>query len=311
MKHTNRALSRGSILLLSTATSLFILIAGVQGEESESRHFTAKQIFDYDSVVLFNTDLQRDGWDRLNLSIDGRYRLPKGEPDRLAVVTAPLAGETVTALRFNVPRAPNTYRSEVSLPSENGFNERWYGVSLLVPKDWEIDSNPGADIVIQWHAVPGNSRPTYPNLAIAIQDSNWWVKQSFGSPQKGPTRSKLKLEKPLRRGEWISWIINAKWSPTDEGRIRIWKSGELVADLVGPNTYGTIGKDYTPYLKTGIYHPEWNLKTEERRNRYNAEKSPVAGKEIYISNLVVARADATYEQLADLVAPENREQIDR
>lgn len=106
-------------------------------------------------------------------------------------MAVPGLSEGKKAARFTVPRVANSYRSEISLPSENGFNERWYGVSLFVPKDWKIDPNPAAEIVIQWHAVPGNSKPTHPNMAIAIQNSHWLVRQSFGSPQEGVERKKL------------------------------------------------------------------------------------------------------------------------
>lgn len=264
------------------------------GEEAQ-RHFTARQVFDYRNPILFRSDFATTGFDKLNLSEDGRYRLQKPDPKRLCVVAAPTLEEGNKAARFTVPRAADSYRSEVSLPSENGFKERWYGISLLVPKNWKLDPNKGADIVIQWHAVPGNSKPTHPNLAIAIQNSNWLVRQSSGSPQDVVDRKKTQLTGSLEPGAWVSWVIHARWSPDDDGRLRIWKDGEAALDFAGPNVYGTIGKEYTPYLKTGIYHPEWNLKSEQHKKRFLAEIPGVKKKEIFVSSVVVGSDEATFD----------------
>ena len=129
---------------------------------------------------------------------------------------------------------------------------------MLVPHDWTYDPAKGADIVMQWHAVPGNWKATYPNLAISIQDTNWFVQQNYGSAQTKPKRTRTKLDPGVQRGMWVAWVIHAKWSPGEAGLLQIWKDGKLVLERKGPNVYSTIGVEYTPYLKTGIYHPEWH-----------------------------------------------------
>ncbi len=282
----------------------FLLANGIAstgfGEEG-TRHFSARQVFDYESPILFESNFAKSGFDKWNISEDGRYRLPKSNPARLEIADAPALDGSLKAVRFRVPKAPNSYRSEISLPSEKGFNERWYGISLFVPDDWTYDPNKGADIVIQWHAVPGNWKPTYPNLVIAIQDSSWFIRQSFGSPQKGPVRKSARLKAPVAPGCWVSWIICAKWSPDADGRIRVWRDGESVFDVEGPNAYGTIGKDYTPYLKTGIYHPEWNLKSDSHKKRFEEEIAGVTEKEIYVSKVIVGSGKATYEGVFQLL----------
>lgn len=277
------------------AAILSLYASGSVADQEEQRHFSARQAFDYTSPILFKSDFANSEFDKLNLSRDSSYRQPKPVPGRLGIVAAPLLPDGTKAARFTVPRAANSYRSEISLPSENEFNERWYGISLFVPEEWVIDPNKGADIVIQWHAVPGNSKPTHPNVAIAIQESNWELRQSFGSPQKGVDRKKTVMADSLKPGAWVSWVVHAKWSPDETGRLRFWKDGEMVLDSTGPNVYGTIGKEYTPYLKTGIYHPEWNMKTEKHKERFLAETPGVEKKEIYISDVVVGSAIATFD----------------
>ena len=54
---------------------------------------------------------------------------------------------------------------------------------------------------------------------------------------------------------------------------------------------------YPPYLKTGIYHPEWQIEPEGGRERFETELKPVKKKEIYVSKVVVGGADATYESM--------------
>ena len=93
-------------------------------------------------------------------------------------------------------------------------------------------------------------------------------------------------------------MIHAKWSPHEDGLLRVWKDGKLVADLKGPNTYGTIGVEYTPYLKTGIYRPEWNVEKPGARERFEAEKPASTPKVVYVTDLKVGDARATYQDIA-------------
>lgn len=286
-------------LLLGCLPGLFATMAF--GAEKRERHFSAGQVFNYKEPILFESDFRTQGLDKWNLSEDDRYRLPKTDPARLQITNVPAMDAGTKAVRFFVPRAPNSFRAEISLPSERGFNERWYGVLMYIPAEWEFDPNKGADIVIQWHAVRGNWRPTHPNLIIAIQGSNWHVRQHFGSPQKAPKRKFFRLEDPLRPGAWVSWVVHTRWSPGDDGFVRVWKGGNVVLDQKGPNVYGTIGTEYTPYLKTGIYHPEWYLNSAARKKRYAAEIPGITNKEIYVAKVVVGNDSATYGMIAPLV----------
>ena len=62
-----------------------------------------------------------------------------------------------------------------------------------------------------------------------------------------------------------------------------------------PNVYGTIGLDFTPYLKTGVYHPEWNLSDERKTEAFAAEENAVTRKRIYVSELLVGDDSANFE----------------
>jgi hypothetical protein len=275
------------------------------GAEPAPRALKAKDVFDLSRPVIFSDDFSKGTLDRWNFSEDDRYRLPAPDPKRIAVVDAPgMPGRK--AVRMTVPRAPNSFRAEISLPHEQGFQERWYGARFFIPEAWEFDPNHGNDLVIQWHGIPGNFRATYPNLEISIGNDRWFIRQSFGSPQTKPTRTNTKLDDPVVRGRWVSWVVHAKWSPGEDGSMKIWKDGAVVFERQGPNVYGTIGVDYTPYLKTGIYRPEWNLNHERKKSAFGQEKPVIARKEILVTDLKVGRGDAGYEGVAPPPLPDRK-----
>jgi hypothetical protein len=233
-----------------------------------TRPFRAKDVFDGRQAITFQDDFRSGQFGRWNFSEDDRYRLLQETPERIQIVDAPGLGADRKAVRFSVPRAPNSFRAEISLPHENGFQERWYGGRVLIPHDWVFDPNRGEDIVLQWHA------------------------------QTGPTRTNLKLEGPVQRGTWATWVIHAKWSPGPDGVLRIWKDGTLVADRKGPNVYSTIGVEYTPYLKTGIYHPAWHTDTAEKRAIFDRENPVATTKVVYVTDIKIGDARASYDTVA-------------
>ena len=293
--------------LRSIRCSFAVLVIGLLAGASQAeppapatlppRAHKAKDVFDSSRPLIFSDDFSSGSLDRWNFSEDDRYRLPAVDPKRITVVDAPLLPGR-KAVRTTVPRSPNSFRAEISLPHEPGFNERWYGARFFIPETWIFDPNPGNDIVIQWHAIPGNFRATYPNLEISIGKDRWFIRESYGSPQIKPTRTNKKLDEPIVRARWVSWVVHAKWSPGDEGSLKIWKDDQVVFSRKGPNVYGSIGVEYTPYLKTGIYHPEWNLNDDRKRLAFESEKPVADRKEIYITDLRIGRADANYQTVA-------------
>ena len=279
-----------------------LVAASAQASESTNapvRRLRAQDVFAPKQKIVFQDDFKSRALDRWNFSENDQYALPAASPERIRVVDAPGLAPGSKAVRFAVPRSPGSFRSEISLPYETGFQERWYAARVLIPEEWVFDPNRAADIVLQWHAIPGNWRATYPNLAISISNDHWDIRQSFGSPQTKPTRTSLRLEDPVQRGVWVSWIIHAKWSPREEGLVQIWKDGKLVMDRPGANVYGTIGVDYTPYLKTGIYRPEWRSENFDRATAQDHERPVASEKVVYVTDLKVGNKEAGY---ADFVS---------
>ena len=287
-------------LLLATLSLLPAAAAPKSATAAEVKvpHLTAKEVFDYRQPVIFQDDFNSRQFGNWRFSENDNYEIPRENPERIKIVDAPGLGTGRHAVRFAVRRAPNSFRSEIALPHDPGFQERWYGERIFVPQDWIFDPNRGVDIVMQWHAIPGNWRATYPNLEISIGKTNWFVRQSYGSAQTKPTRTQKILDDSVRPGSWVSWVIHAKWSAGDDGLLQIWKDGKRVVDLKGANVYSTIGVEYTPYLKTGIYHPEWNLKTPEKQKAFENEKPLATNKVVYVTDIKIGSERAKFEDVA-------------
>jgi len=264
----------------------------------QGRRLRAADVFQSGQPILFEDDFRSNQLDRWNFSENDQYELTAPTPERIRSVAAPGLADGKKAVCMTVLRAPDSFRSEISLPSEKGFQERWYAAKLLIPDEWVFDPERGDDIVLQWHAIPGNWRPTFPNLAISVQNDRWFIKQSFGSPQTKPTRTEVKLEVPVQRGAWVSWVIHAKWSPKEDGLLQIWQDGQLVLERTGPNVYGTLGQDYTPYWKTGIYHPTWHLDDDRKRAAFEKAKPLATKKVIYVTDIKVGDASMTLEKIS-------------
>jgi hypothetical protein len=295
-KVTLRRNGLGTLTALLLASVTVLASPSARGAEPV-RPFRAKDVFDYQQKIVFQDAFQSGQFGRWNFSEDDRYKLTKETPERLKIVEAPNLGVGKKAVRFAVPRGSNLFRAEISLPHENGFNERWYGERVLVPQDWVFDPTRGNDIVIQWHAIPGNWKATYPNLEISIGNTNWFIRQSFGSAQTKPTRTNQKLTDLVQPGAWVSWVIHARWAPDTNGILEIWKDGKLVMDRKGPNVYSTIGIEYTPYLKTGIYHPEWHLDKDGKREAFEKENPVATNKVIYATDIKIGDKNAQYEDI--------------
>ena len=266
--------------------------------EIKVRQFRADEVFDYRRTVIFQDDFQSAQFGKWRFSENDNYEIVRETPDRIKIVDAPSLTNGQKAVRFAVRRAPNSFRSEISLPHEPDFQERWYGERIFVPNDWVFDTNRGNDIVMQWHAIPGNWKATFPNLEISIGNTNWFVRQNYGSAQTKPTRTNRKLDEPVTRGTWVSWVIHAKWSPSEDGIVQIWKDGKQIADFNGINVYSTIGEKYTPYLKTGIYHPEWHFDKAGKREVFEKENAVATNKVIYVTDVKIGNERAKFEDVA-------------
>lgn len=297
---------RYRILYILSLAMASVVVAGepepVPGLASTIKPISPKKVFDYRQPIIFQDNFSSAQFTKWQFSINfSNFSCdqPQAQPKQVQIVGAPGLGAGRFAVLFEVLRAPDSFRSELCLPAEDGFQERWYGERIMVPCEWVFDPNPAASIVMQWHALRGNWHPTFPNLAICIGNTNWIIRQSFG-PAQQPTRTSKIISEPLARGVWVSWVIHAKWSPAADGLLQIWKDGKLVWESQGLNVYSTIGLAYTPYLKTGIYHPNWRMdqKTSRQKEDFFKEITTATNKLIYITDVKIGTERACYADVA-------------
>ena len=89
------------------------------GEERVERTFSAKQVFDDKSEIMFESDFTRSGLDQWKISQDGRYRLAKNDPSRLQITKAPNTSAVI-------PPAP---RGQTNVAKGTARHERRPGIA--------------------------------------------------------------------------------------------------------------------------------------------------------------------------------------
>ena len=56
--------------------------------------------------------------------------------------------------------------------------------------------------------------------------------------------------------------------------------------------------DYTPYLKTGIFHPQWDLVNDVKREAFDNEHPVATNKVIYVTDIKVGGERAALKDVA-------------
>ena len=263
----------------------------------ELRHLNEKDVFDCQQTIIFQDDF-KSGLSKWKLSINAEKdhaSLDKQTEEKLIrIEAAPDSDEGRMAVRCVVPRTVGTFRSEIALPHEDGFQERWYGVRIYVPKDWVFESDSGGDIVMQWKALTSEAKQdkAYPPLSIAIKGDRWVVNRSFGA-MDNINHNVEPLDGTVEKGRWVSWVIHVKWSLENDGLVQIWKDRKQVIAVKGPNTYSI--KSITPYFKTGLYHPQWKRKNEDK---FNKEVTTLSERVIYTADVKIGNEHAKFEDVS-------------
>jgi hypothetical protein len=280
-------MSRSIAQKMGIALALIALCSQALNAQLASRKLEATDSYNLKQPIIFSDDFRGD-LQKWEISIDALY-LPEQRPLSSPLVKIVPADDGIpgkTAVRFEVPGLPGTFRSELALPAEEGLHDRWYAERVMVPT---VPTDEAGYIVMQWHAVMGEAALTsrnFPNLAIWIDGDEWTLRRAFGTPLNIKRDAKC-LPVRAEAGKWTDWVIHAKWSKGPDGEIQVWQNGTLVWDIKGPNSYSELAKDYTPYLKTGIYR-------SSRKETKTSEDPTV----VYVGDVKIGREDATYKMVA-------------
>ncbi len=134
-------------------------------------------------------------------------------------------------------------------------HEYWIGFSVYLPSDWQVD-NKSEELVFQLH---GNEGDRSPSMSLIIDGEEWYWHIQWGAIPNDPgIDGKMTLWKDnYEKGEWVDWVIHAKFSYSDDGYgfLEYWKNGESVVTHYGPNCYNDDQKIRGP--QTGVYKWNW------------------------------------------------------
>jgi hypothetical protein len=248
-----------------------------------SLHLKADQVFAKSGPVIFQ-DRFNQRLQQWMLSIDDAKQADTRNP-RVVLLLHDV--EAAPAVRMTLPGDPGLFRSELSLPAEKNYQERWYAERTLIPQ--ATDDN--GFILMQWHALIGEEKKlhqnetgirNFPNLAIHVQGNKYSVSRAWG-PLVNSYRDHQTMRQPWLATEWTDWVIHAVWSEQDNGLLQVWQNRQLVYEARGPNLYNDVER-VTPYFKTGIYRPSRKPKNGDNRGE--------ADTVIYVRDVTIGNASA-------------------
>lgn len=167
-----------------------------------------------------------------------------------------------------------------------------------VPGDfnWKCNTPPNTWTLYTGHP-DGDSNPANLSIGFAVWHSAYGPFDPYTIP---PTGAAIGRDSPWKElvsdntNRWIDIVVNWIPSSNDDGFIKCWINGELVVDLNGPNLYyydrcGVPREPFT-YFQTGIY---------KEQSQSDIKRA------IYIDEIRIAGADASYDDVAPKGKPLN------
>jgi hypothetical protein len=224
-------------------------------------------------------------------------------------ISRDVAREGEASARFEVELTDDgDYRSELAAgkahPCLKHFligEEYWYGISIR--PDPALTASPYGEIVFQFHStpdnVPGETWTTGLNPPIALScDGNTWQLSVRGDDKEVTTRphylfSHLADLGAVEKGQWTDWVFHIKWNYDGNGFTRVWKNGEFVLNLNGPNCFND---QVGPYLKFGVY--AWYLRSPEKETWKKSKAMGVKTRIYYHDVVRIADGRGSFAQVA-------------
>lgn len=152
------------------------------------------------------------------------------------------------------PKGKPSYRADLHSPlwPVTG-SELWYSCGILIPKNFPTEKTRLS--LIQWWSrpKPGESAKA-PAIILKLVNGTMVASlrhsdlQLVKQAETVPTVSLFEMEEyPL--GNWNDFIFLVKWSPREDGLVRIWFNGKLIANYTGPVGYND---ETGPVFRFGI-----------------------------------------------------------
>ena len=246
------------------------------------------------------------------------------------VVNEEIGGRTGSFGRFELRKSDEdasvgSRRVELSLSRQNleaNNSDTWYGFSIYIPEDWEIDSSP--ESVTQWHHYEASASSP---LSLQIEGEDLLLKSANSLIYKNkifdtigqlnnsipPDEKQPNIYDPIfndgtvlksledMKGNWTDFVFYIDWEDTNDGKIKVWIDGseEPTAIIEGPNTYDD---EQGVYFKSGIYKWDWA----------NGNFSDTENRVLYSDNFRIisdGQQIEGYESEFDFVAPWSRPEV--
>jgi hypothetical protein len=170
---------------------------------------------------------------------------------------------------------------------------QWYGFGVYVDPAWQDStSDPNGAVLAQWHSNKDScDQVSYASVTIRYKETiNSWIVKNDSDPNACSTSSSYKRQEwnvgTAKKGVWVDWVVYAKWSYQSDGRLKVWKDGQLVVDKTGPNKFNNTASK--GFLKWGVYKSWWGSKTPASSDKLIA----------YFDNLKVGDANSSYQEVA-------------
>jgi Polysaccharide lyase len=188
-------------------------------------------------------------------------------------------------------------RSEVKYISSRigriGGPDEWYGFSIYLPPDYEVDYYTAPtwqnELLAQWHDTPDEGEAAKsPPLGIGTTGGEWIIDTRYSSKPIQTANDGARVvhwRAPYQTGVWTDWVVHVKWSYQSDGFLEIWKDGKRIVDYRGPNTYNNQGNNY---FQWGIYKWPWT----------NNGTTDVSKRIVYNDELRIGDSNSSYAEVA-------------
>jgi len=130
------------------------------------------------------------------------------------------------------------------------FNERrWYTWTQYLAEPWMDDIH--KTHLMDMHGSPDEGEGgRHPNVTLLAWHGEHRIRISTAP---GATMTELYRQPPVLTGRWVRVTMEAIWSPTTRGLLRVWIDDNLVAERVDQPT--AFEDQRGPYGKWGLYAP--------------------------------------------------------
>lgn len=180
-----------------------------------------------------------------------------------AQVTSEVSRAGSKALRLEVRASDSSVggskRAEIGIYTADtaiNNNARWFAWSEYLPADYVSDTR--NELHFQVHSTATGY--TGPNVALWLRSNKWYLNRKWNSTG---TNEEVQVElsnSAAALGAWTDWVIFFRPSIGGDGEVKVWRNGELVASVTGPNANNVDGSlEAIRYPKWGVYKWPWSV----------------------------------------------------